>query len=99
MKHIILSADGDSTVYSVPDPVAEDLRKYLDIFFDWLYDGPGKDRYFDGWGFRFDERAFIEYLNTELFPDEVSAEVENIGFINFESQVPPEYRGLPSFNF
>ncbi len=28
MKEVILSADGDLTVYSVPDAVAEHLKKY-----------------------------------------------------------------------
>lgn len=28
MKEIIISADGDSVVYSVPDDVANHLRKY-----------------------------------------------------------------------
>ena len=28
MKEVILSADGDSIVYSVPDEVANDLRNY-----------------------------------------------------------------------
>lgn len=29
MKEVILSADGDSIVYSVPDEVANDLKKIL----------------------------------------------------------------------
>ena len=28
MKEVIISADGDSIVYLVPDAVANDLRKY-----------------------------------------------------------------------
>ena len=34
MKEVILSADGDSIVYSVPDEVANDLRKYCIEFCD-----------------------------------------------------------------
>ena len=28
MKHVILSADGDQYLYSVPDPVAEHLDRF-----------------------------------------------------------------------
>lgn len=34
MKEIILSADGDSTVWSVPDPVADGLETYCLEFCD-----------------------------------------------------------------
>ena len=37
MKEIIISADGDSVVYSVPDDVANHLRKYCIEFCDkWM---------------------------------------------------------------
>lgn len=34
MKHIIISADGDSMVYLVPDEVADQLDKYCLSFCD-----------------------------------------------------------------
>ena len=41
MKSIILSADGDRVVYSVPDVVAENLDQYCIEFCDkWLHTSP-----------------------------------------------------------
>ena len=40
MKNIILSADGDRMVYSVPDAVADNLEKYCMEFIDWLEASP-----------------------------------------------------------
>ena len=41
MKNIILSADGDCVVYSVPDVVADNLREYCIEFCDeWLWKSP-----------------------------------------------------------
>ncbi len=37
MKNVILSHDGDSVVYSVPDIVAENLEKYCLEFTNWMY--------------------------------------------------------------
>lgn len=46
MKEIIISADGDSVVYSVPDDVANHLRKYCIEFCDkWMKTGPHAKRY------------------------------------------------------
>lgn len=46
MKEIIISADGDSVVYSVPDDVANHLRKYCIEFCDkWMKTSPHAKRY------------------------------------------------------
>ena len=38
MKNIIISADGDRKVYSVPDVVANDLQKYCSEFCnEWIW--------------------------------------------------------------
>lgn len=45
MKEIIISADGDSVVYSVPDDVANHLRKYCIEFCDkWMKTSPHAKR-------------------------------------------------------
>ncbi len=99
MKYVILSADSEKTLYSVPDAVADDLRRYLDQFFDWLYYGPGKKRYWNGRCFCYNEADFIEYLNRKVFPDEESVAIENLGWIESEEDLPERYRNLPDFNF
>lgn len=40
MKNIVLSADGDRRVYSVPDTVADNLEQYCLNFCDWLESSP-----------------------------------------------------------
>ena len=50
MKNVILSADGSSKVYSVPDAVADDLEHYCQDFCHWLYESPDAEKYHDGVG-------------------------------------------------
>ena len=46
MKEIILSADGDSVLYLVPDAVAENLEEYcLKFCSDWLWNSPEAEKY------------------------------------------------------
>ena len=46
MKNVILSSEGDSIVYSVPDTVADNLRKYCIEFCDkWLWKSPNAEKY------------------------------------------------------
>lgn len=41
MKNIVISADGDRKVYSVPDVVANDLQKYCNEFCnEWIWNSP-----------------------------------------------------------
>lgn len=52
MKYIILSADGGSILYSVPDPVAENLKSYcLEFCINWLKSSKGAEKYRIGGGF------------------------------------------------
>ena len=46
MKNVILSADGDYKVYSVPDKVSDDLEKYCLEFEMWLYTSPEGEKYY-----------------------------------------------------
>ena len=98
MKNVILSADGDSKVYSVPDVVADNLEEYcLEFCNQWLPASRSAKRLGDI--ICYDESTFIEYLNQWRFPSEQSTFIENIGWIGSEEQVPQKYRGCPYFNF
>lgn len=67
MKEIIISADGDSMVYSVPDAVANDLRRYCIEFSDkWLRNSPQAKRYRTKQGVCFNEADFIECMNEYM---------------------------------
>ena len=99
MKNVILSADGSSKVYSVPDAVADDLEHYCQDFSNWLYESPDAAKYHDGMGVCYDETDFIEYLNTWVFPEQPCAFVADLGFIRWNWLTPFKYRRCPRFNF
>ncbi len=92
MKEVILSADGDSVVYLVPDVVAENLREYcIEFSYNWQTLLPGA-KYFD-------ESDFIRYLNERVFPDQKSVLVKNLGYRDCGQRLPRKYRNHPNFNF
>jgi hypothetical protein len=104
MKNVLLSADGDISVYEVPDIVAENLEKYcVDFFYKWLEESPDAAKHrglsdSDGnIGLCFNEVDFIEYLNTWVFPDNLSRLV--MTFDGDIANVPKEYAGCNWFNF
>lgn len=99
MKNVILSADGPSKVYSVPDAVADDLERFCLDFSDWLYSSPDAAKYRVGDGVCYNEADFIEYLNTWVFPDTPSVFVKDLGFLRWDWLVPLRYRRCPRFNF
>lgn len=101
MKHVILSADGDSIIYSVPDVVADQLEEYCSEFCcEWLWNSPDAAKYRTGGVVCYTERDFIDYLNTYKFPEQKSALVLNLGWTGSEGKdIPEEYRSLPYFNF
>ena len=46
MKQVLLSADGEISVYCVPDAVADDLETYcLEFSCHWLHESPDAARY------------------------------------------------------
>ena len=101
MKNVVISADGDRKVYSVPDVVADNLREYCIEFCDkWLQSSPQAKKYRKG-GIvcSFDEETVIEYLNTWIFPNEKSVLVKNLGWVDFDSKLPAPYTDCPQFNF
>ena len=100
MKEIILSADGDSIVYSVPDDVAEHLQEYcLKFCDDWLRNSPDAKKYRKNGILCYDENDFIDYLNKYVFPEQRSVMLKNLGWTDLGRNLPQEYRDHPYFNF
>ena len=100
MKEVILSADGDSIVYSVPDDVAENLEEYcLKFCSDWLWNSPDAKKYRVGNIVCYTEVDFIDYLNTYIFPDYESKMVKNLGMTGLGENLPEEYKNHPYYNF
>ena len=99
MKEIIISSDGDSMVYLVPDEVADNLKKHC-IFFDkWMKKSPNDKRFKINGGWCFNETDFINYLNEVAFPEQKSVFVKNLGWTNLGKNLPIEYKNHPYFNF
>ncbi len=100
MKNVVISADGDRKVYSVPDKVADNLSKYCNRFrTQWLPRNPHAKKYRIRGGLCYNEEDFIEYLNTWVFPNQKSVLVENLGWIDFDAELPAPYTDCPQFNF
>lgn len=100
MKQVILSADGDSVVYGVPDAVADNLEKYCMEFCDgWLWHSPDAKKYRKNGVVCYGEKDFIDYLNRYRFPEEPSVFVVNLGWTGLGEDLPEQYRALPYFNF
>lgn len=100
MKKVVISADGDRKIYSVPDVVANNLSEYCIEFCDkWIRSSPQAKKYRIGGVVCYNEDDFIEYLNTYIFPDEKSVLVKNLGWIDFCSKLPAPYCDYPEFNF
>lgn len=103
MKNILLSADSEISVFSVPDKVADNLKKYcLDFCCDWLHKSPDAAKYRvqmgDTVGVCYTEKDFIDYLNQYIC-DEQSVLVSTLTAVYREKDLPKEYIGLPYFNF
>ena len=85
MTNVLLSADNEVKVYSVPDTIARNLEKIC--------------MEFSSEGGHFDEVDFIEWLNKYKYPYEKSVLVENIGWCQDREEIPPAYRECKWFNF
>ena len=100
MKKVILSADGDSIVYLVPDDVADNLEEYcLKFCSNWLRYSADAEKYRKDGVLCYTERDFIDYLNAYVFPDCESMMVENLGWTNLGDNLPKRYKDYPYFNF
>lgn len=103
MKTVLLSADNEISVFSVPDEVADHLDAYCQEFCcRWLYKSPAAAKYRvpmgDAVGVRYDEKDFIAYLDRFVCA-EPSAWVATLAGVYSAEELPEEYRGLPYFNF
>lgn len=100
MKKVLLSADGDSIVYLVPDAVADNLEEYcLEFCSKWLRYSPDAEKYRKDGVLYYTERDFIDYLNVYVFPDCESQMVENLGWTDLGDNLPERYKDYPYFNF
>ena len=103
MKNVLLSADSEISVFSVPDEVADNLEKYCSEFCcDWLHKSPDAAKYRVKMGSMigvcFSEKDFIDYLNQYVC-DEQSVLIKTLAGVYAEDELPKEYIGLPYFNF
>ncbi len=103
MKHVLLSADGAISVFSVPNEVADHLERYcLDFCCDWLHHSPDAAKYRvpmgNTVGVCYNEKDFIDYLNRYVC-DEPSTLVVTLADVFDEKDLPEAYAGLPFFNF
>lgn len=100
MKQVILSADGDSVIYAVPDVVADNLEKYcMEFCTGWLWHSPDAAKYRKNGVVFYGEKDFIDYLNRYQFPEEPAVFVLNLGWTGLGEDLPEAYRSLPYFNF
>ena len=100
MKEIILSADGDSIVYLVPDEVADNLEKYcIEFCEEWIWTSPEAKRYRTQDGVCYGEADFMDYLNEYIFPMQKSVFVKNLGWTDLGDKLPLEYQHHPYLNF
>lgn len=100
MKNVVLSADGNRIVYSVPIEVADNLEEYCTEFCaKWLRTSPHAEKYRIGGVFCYNEADFIDYLNKWVFPNQQSILIENLGWIDFSDTLPDRYKDCPQFNF
>lgn len=103
MKNVLLSADGEISLFSVPDEVADHLEDYcLKFCRDWLHKSPDAAKYRVNMGglvgVCYNEMDFIEYLNQYVCR-EPSVRVATLAGVYAGDPLPKEYATLPYFNF
>ena len=103
MKHVLLSADSEISLYSVPDEVADNLRQYCCEFCcNWLYQSPNAAKYRvkmgDVIGVCYNEKDFIDYLNQYICK-EASTLITTFENVYDTNKLPKEYITLPYFKF
>ncbi|MBE5867679.1 MAG: hypothetical protein E7293_01765 [Lachnospiraceae bacterium] len=102
MKEVILSADGDLSLYLVPADVADNLAMVANEFaFNYVWHGKKSGKFLklcgEQYGAVFDEEDFIEYLNTVLYPEKPSRKIKTL--CSFDDKVPEKYARVPYYNF
>lgn len=103
MKNVLLSADNELGLFSVPDEVADHLEDYcLEFCCNWLHKSPDAAKYrvkMGGMvGVCFNEKDFIDYLNQYVC-QEPSVWVRTLSGVYPGDPLPGEYAALPCFNF
>ena len=103
MKRVLLSADSEIGVFSVPDEVADNLERYcLEFCCHWLHESPDAEKYCVKMGSLvgvcYNEKDFIDYLNQYIC-DEQSVLITTLAGVYVGDDLPEEYMGLPYFNF
>ena len=101
MRNVLLSADGEISVFSVPDDVAGHLEEYcMEFCAHWLHESPDAEKYRVKMSdvVCYNEMDFIDYLNQYVC-DEPSTLVETLRGVWREEDLPPKYADLPYFNF
>lgn len=103
MKRVLLSADDEISVYSVPDEVADNLEQYcIEFCSNWLHKSPDAEKFRvkmgDVVGVCFTEKDFIAYLNQYICKEQSSL-ITTLANIYPGEELPEEYIGLPYFNF
>lgn len=100
MKKIALSADSNPAIYFVPDMIADNLMKYINDFFDWLYDKNNDHGYWihlpnsSDLGVCYTEEAFIKWINDFIIIDS-----EKSVLIEIKESLSEEEKTYPRFNF
>lgn len=102
MKEVILSADGDLSLYSVPADVADNLVDVCNDFaINFVWHGGKSGKFLRLCGEQYvafyTEQDFIDYLNEELYPQLKSEKIKTLG--SFDVGVPEEYERVPRYNF
>ncbi|MBQ2989503.1 MAG: hypothetical protein IJD59_10400 [Clostridia bacterium] len=103
MKEVVLSADGDPSLYLVPAEVADHLATVANEFAsEYVWHGEKSGRFLTLCGEQYvacyTEEDFIEYLNTVLYPDKPSKKLKTFEASD-DGDVPEEYRKYPYYNF
>ena len=100
MKYVLLSADNSPSVYSVPNEVGDNLRKYCTDFCEkWLHESPHAKKYRKDCAICYDEKDFIIYLNKWIFPNMPSIFIETLEWIDSNEDIPEKYKGCEWFYF
>ena len=97
MKYVLLSADGEISVFSVPDKVANNLQKYcLEFCCNWLYQSPEAAKFRvqmgDTVGVCYDEKDFIEvYGEIISYNGSLQMNIKQIRKVSEEEYQPADY--------
>ena len=101
MKNVLLSADGDVFIYSVPDKVADNLKHYCLKFQKWWTTNPEAKKYYVkkyGEFCTYFPDDFVEYMHW-AFPNEPFVLVGIIDSSISYGEWPKEYKKMTWFNF